>query len=358
MRNFQLPGRSVAYGTEGMAATSSPLATLFALDILRNGGNAVDAAVAASAVLCITEPHMTGIGGDCFALIGKSDGTIEGVNGSGRAGRRADADWLKTARLQSIETRSVHAVTVPGAVDAWAALLARHGTLDLHEALKPAIRLAEAGVPTTPRVAQDWAQEAADLAQDDGAKLHYLKDGRAPCEGEVMRYPALARTLKRIAAQGRDGFYTGEIAEEIVGLLAARGGLLTLEDLAETKASWVEPISTSFAGVELAEIPPNGSGLTALIALNILKQFDMAKYGAHSVERYHLQIEAMKLAWVLRNRHIAERPFMTVAPEDLLSDKTAGDLAALIDMKRAIVNPENRIPMPGSDTVYLTVADR
>lgn len=358
MRNFQLPGRSVAYGTEGMAATSSPLATLFALDILRNGGNAVDAAVAASAILCITEPHMTGIGGDCFALIGKSDGTIEGVNGSGRASRRADAEWLKAARLAGIEPKSVHAVTVPGAIDAWAALLQRHGTMDLKEALKPAIRLAEEGVPTTPRVAYDWAQEAADLAQDDGARLHYLKDGRAPREGEVMRYPALARTLKIIAAQGRDGFYTGEIAAEIVGILAARGGLLTLEDLAETKTSWVEPISTSFAGVELTEIPPNGSGLTALIALNILKQFDMAKYGVKSVERYHLQIEAMKLAWVLRNRHIAERPFMTVSPEELLSDKTAVGLAALIDMKRAIANPENQIPMPGSDTVYLTVADR
>ncbi|QIG48182.1 gamma-glutamyltransferase family protein [Nordella sp. HKS 07] len=357
MRNFQLPGRSVAYGTAGMAATSSPLATLLALDIMRNGGNAADAAIAASAVLCITEPHMTGIGGDCFALIGKNDGTIEGINGSGRAGRRADADWLKSARLAGIEPKSVHAVTVPGAIDAWAALLARHGTIDLKEALKPATRLAEEGVPTTPRVAQDWALDADDLAHDEGAKLHYLKDGRAPREGEVMRYPALARTLKLIGERGRDGFYAGEIAEEIVRHLGARGGLLTLDDLAATKASWVAPISTSFAGVELAEIPPNGSGLTALIALNILKQFDMAKYGVSSVERYHLQIEAMKLAWVLRNRHIAEREHMTVAPEDLLSDKTATELAGLIDMKRALKSPENLIPMPGSDTVYLTVVD-
>ncbi len=358
MRNFQIPGRSVAYGTQGMAATSSPLATLFALEILRNGGNAADAAVAASAVLCITEPHMTGIGGDCFALIGKGDGTIEGINGSGRAGRRADADWLKSARLSSIEPRSVHAVTVPGAIDAWAALLARHGTMDLKEALKPAIKLAEEGVPTTPRVARDWPLDEADLAQDEGARLHYLKDGRSPREGEVMRYPALARTLKIIAEKGRDGFYTGEVAEEIVATLKARGGLLTLEDLAETQSSWVEPISTTFAGVELLEIPPNGSGLTALIALNILKHFDMAKYGVTSLERYHLQIEAMKLAWVLRNRHIAERAYMTVTPEELLSDRTAAELAALIDMKRAVVQPENKIPMPGSDTVYLTVADR
>lgn len=358
MRNFQLPGRSVAYGTEGMAATSSPLATLLALDILRNGGNAADAAVAASAILCITEPHMTGIGGDCFALVGKRDGTIEGINGSGRASRRADADWLKQAGLAAIEPKSVHAVTVPGAIDAWASLLARHGTMDLKEALKPAIKLAENGVPTTPRVAQDWALDAGDLAQDEGARLHYLKDGRAPREGEVMRYPALARTLKLIAERGRDGFYTGEIAEEIVRHLSARGGLLTLDDLAQTQASWVAPISTSFAGVELSEIPPNGSGLTALIALNILTRFDMAKYGVRSVEGYHLQIEAMKLAWVLRNRHIAERDHMKVTPEYLLSDKVADGLAALVDLKRAITNPENLVPMPGSDTVYLTVADR
>ncbi|WP_119390505.1 gamma-glutamyltransferase family protein [Taklimakanibacter lacteus] len=358
MRNFQIPGRSVAYGTQGMAATSSPLATISALDVLRQGGNAVDAAITASAVLCITEPHMTGIGGDCFALIGKSDGTIEGINGSGRASSRADADWLKAARLSSIEPRSVHAVTVPGAIDAWAALLARHGTMDLREALQPAIRLAEAGVATTPRVAFDWAQDVADLAGDEGARLHYLRDGRSPVEGEVMCYPALARTLKLIAAEGRDGFYAGEVADEIVTHLEARGGLLSQDDFAGTQASWVEPIGIDYAGVELVEIPPNGQGLTVLIALNILKRFDMARYGEASVERYHLQIEALKLAWVLRNRHIADPDFMAVAPESLLGDTMGETLAARIDMKRAGSDPERQLKMPGSDTVYLTVADR
>lgn len=358
MRNFQLPGRSVAYGVNGMAATSSPLATLAALDILKNGGNPVDAAITASAVLTITEPHMTGIGGDCFALIGKRDGTIEGINGSGRAARKADATWLASAKLASIEPRSVHAVTVPGAIDAWDQLLKRHGTMDLKEALKPAIRLAEEGVPTTPRVAFDWAEDVKDIAHDEGMKLHYLIDGRAPRVGEVMRYPALARALRLIGETGRDGFYTGEIAEEIVAHLKAQGGLLTLDDLAATRSSWVEPISTSFADVELNEIPPNGAGLTALIALNILKQFDMTKYDAGSVERYHLQIEALKLAWVLRNRHIADADAMTVTPESLLDEKLAGELAGLIDMKKALVQPENLVPMPGSDTVYLTVADK
>lgn len=358
MRNFQIPGRSVAYGVNGMAATSSPLATLAALDVLKNNGNAVDAAVTASAVLCITEPHMTGIGGDCFALIGKRDGTIEGLNGSGRAGAKADATWLASSKLSSIEPRSVHAVTVPGAIDAWASLLKRHGTMDLKEALKPAIHLAEKGVPTTPRVAMDWPIDLADIMHDEGMKRHYAVHGRAPAAGEVMRYPALAKSLRLIAEKGRDGFYTGAIAEEIVTHLKARGGLLTLDDLAATEASWVTPVTTTFAGVELNEIPPNGSGLTALIALNILSQFDMAKYGAGSAERYHLQIEALKLAWVLRNRHIADREAMKIAPEDLLSAKTAQELAGLIDMKKALVNPENLVPMPGSDTVYLTVADK
>jgi gamma-glutamyltranspeptidase/glutathione hydrolase len=334
------------------------LATISALDVLRNGGNSVDAAVTASAVLTITEPHMTGIGGDCFALVGKNDGTIEGLNGSGRAARKADAEWLKASGLKAIDPKSVHAVTVPGAIDAWAELLARHGTMDLKEALKPAIRYAEDGVPTTPRVALDWAQDAADLSADEGARLHYLKGGRAPQAGEVMRYPALAQTLRLIAQEGRAGFYEGAIAEEIVAHLNARGSLLTLDDLAATRSGWVEPIATEFAGVELVEIPPNGSGLTALIALNILKQFDMAKYGEASPERYHLQIEALKLAWVLRNRHIADRDSMTVAPETLLSDEIEDELAGLIDMKQALVHPENLIPMPGSDTVYLAVADK
>ncbi|MGE0240970.1 MAG: gamma-glutamyltransferase family protein [Parvibaculaceae bacterium] len=358
MRNFQLPGRSVAYGVNGMAATSSPLATLAALDVLKNGGNSVDAAVTASAVLCITEPHMTGIGGDCFALIGKRDGTIEGINGSGRAARKADATWLAWAKLAAIDPRSVHAVTVPGAVDAWAALLERHGTMDLKEALEPAIRLAEDGVPTTPRVAFDWAEDVKDIAHDEGMKLHYLVNGRAPEAGEVMRYPALARTLRLIGENGRDGFYAGEVADEIVTHLAARGSLISHDDLAQTRASWVEPIATPFAGVELLEIPPNGSGLTALIALGILRHFDMARYGEDSPERWHLQIEALKLAWVQRNRHVADAAAMTVEPATLLADKLARELASRIDMKKALTAPEDHVPMPGSDTVYLTTADK
>jgi gamma-glutamyltranspeptidase/glutathione hydrolase len=356
MRNFEMPGRSTAYAANGMAATSSPLATLAALDVLKAGGNAIDAAVTASAVLCITEPHMTGIGGDCFALVGLPDGTVRGLNGSGRAALAADADWLRRSRLAGIAPDSVHAVTVPGAIDAWHELLRAHGTIDLSAALEPAIRLAEAGAPVTPRVAFDWPDEVPKLAADEGGNRHYLKDGRAPRAGETMRYPALARTLRVIATGGRDAFYRGAIAEEIVAVLGRRGGLLRHEDFERHRSDWVEPISTGFAGHEVLEIPPNGQGLTALIALNILARFDIKKHAPASAARYHLETEALKLAWVLRNRHIADPDFADIPVAELLSDRTADALAAKLDPKRAGAGSEEL--MPGSDTVYLCVVDR
>ena len=355
MRNFDHPGRSVAVGTNGMAATSSPLATLAAIDVLRAGGNAVDAAITASAILCLTEPHMTGIGGDCFALIGKPNGTVLGLNGSGRSSSKADADWLKASGLTEIAPQSVHAVTVPGAIDAWDQLLKEEGTMTLGEALKPAIKLAEKGVPTTPRVARDWQESEALLAADEGGAEHYLKNGRAPREGEIMAYPTLAKTLKHIAKKGRAGFYEGEIAVDIVKHLAARGGLLTQEDFAKTEATWVKPIATHFADHDIFEIPPNGQGLTVLITLNILKHFGLRRFEPESPERRHLEIEALKLAWILRNRHIADPDFADVPVSELLSGETSQRLASLIDMNRAT---DASVSLPSSDTVYLTVVDK
>ena len=355
MRNFDQPGRSVAVGTDGMAATSSPLATLAAIDVLRTGGNAVDAAITASAILCITEPHMTGIGGDCFALIGKPNGAVLGLNGSGRSSSNADADWLKASGLTEIAPQSVHAITVPGAIDAWDQLLKEEGTMTLAEALKPAIALAERGVPTTPRVARDWPESEALLAADEGGRMHYLKDGRAPRLGEIMEYPALAKTLKHIAKKGRSGFYEGEVADDIVKHLAARGGLLTTEDFAKTKATWVKPISSHFVGHDIFEIPPNGQGLTVLITLNILKHFGLRRFEPESPERRHLEIEALKLAWVLRNRHIADPDFADIPVSELLSEETSQRLASLIDMNRAT---DASISLPASDTVYLTIVDK
>lgn len=355
MRNFQKPGRSAAYGTNGMAATSAPLATLAAIDVLRAGGNAVDAAVTASAVLCVVEPAMTGIGGDCFALIGMPNGKVHGLNGSGRAALRADADWLKSSGLTEIEPFSVHSVTVPGAIDAWDTLLKTHGTMTLGDCLMPAIRMAEEGVPVTPRVAFDWPEDTPNLAANEGGRVHCLKDGRTPLVGETMAYPALAKTLRVIAVKGREAFYTGEIAEDIVGCLAKHGSLLGLEDFAQNKSTWVEPISTSFAGHEILEIPPNGQGLTALIALNILSNFGLNRHDPASPERMHLEIEAMKLAWELRNRHIADPDFAEVPVRELLDPRTSARLASLIDMNRAL---NIATALPASDTIYLTVADR
>ena len=358
MRNFHLPGRSTAYAMTAMAVTSSSLSTLAALDVLRHGGNAVDAAVTASAVLCVSEPHMTGIGGDCFVLIGRPDGKVEGLNGSGRSAIAANAEWLAQSGLTEITHDSIHAVTVPGAIDAWAKLLAKHGTMDLAQVLEPAIRLAEQGCPVGQRVAWDWARQTARLTRDEGARQHYLAGGRAPEAGEIMRYPALARTLRIIARDGRDGFYSGEVANDIVGHLKSRGSLLSGEDFAATEATWVEPISTDFAGFELLEIPPNGSGITALMALNALKHFDMASHAPDSVERRHLEIEAVKLAWVLRNRHVADADQAPAPLEDMLSAATGRQLAGLIRMDRAFDGPEAAIAMPRSDTVYLTVVDK
>ncbi len=355
MRAFDRPGRSAAYGSRGMAATSAPLATLAAVDCLRAGGNAVDAAVTASAVLCVVEPAMTGIGGDCFALIGTPEGKVLGLNGSGRSALAADADWLKASKLETIAPRSIHAVTVPGAIDAWDRLLNEHGTMDLYEALQPAIRMAEQGVPITPRVAFDWPEDEPVLAADAGGRMHYLKNGRSPGVGETMSYPALGETLRLIARDGRDAFYRGAIAEDIVKTVRPMGSLLTADDLAAHKSNWVKPISTEFAGHEILEIPPSGQGLTALIALNILAVTGIRRHAPDSAERLHLEIEAMKLAWELRNRHIADPEFSEVPVDELLSKKMTSRLASTIDMNKAL---DIETVMRRSDTIYLTVVDK
>lgn len=355
MRDFHRPGRSAVYALEGMAATSAPLATLAAIEVLKAGGNAVDAAVTASAVLCVAEPAMTGIGGDCFALVGMPDGTVRGLNGSGRAAMRADADWLKSSGLDGIPRSSPHSVTVPGAIHAWNELLKVHGRMTLAQALAPAIALADCGVPVTPRVAADWQDDETLLQGDEGGRRHFLKDGRAPLVGDTMAYPALARTLRLIAGNGPQSFYDGEIAAEIVSHLDRLGGLLTREDFARHRSNWVEPIETEFRGHGILEMPPNGQGLTALLALNILGRFGLGRHGADSAERAHLEIEAMKLAWHYRGRHIADPDFAAIPVATLLSGETAGRLAALIDMKRAL---DIRTALPESDTVYLCVVDR
>ena len=340
---------------EGMAATSHPLATLAAIDTLRAGGTAADAAVTAVGTLCVVEPHMTGIGGDCFCLVSQPNKPVWGFNGSGRAGAKASDQALRAKGLTEIGN-SIHAVTVPGAIDAWEAILKAHGRFGLDRALAPAIKYAECGFPVAARVAWDWQRHVAKLKADPGASKHYLFNGRAPKEGDVIRFPALAATLKTIAAKGVRAFYEGEIADDMAKTLGARNSFLTAEDFSRHRGDAVEPISTNYRGLKLVEIPPNGQGLTALVMLNILENFDVASLDPLGDKRFHLVLEAARLAFAIRDTHIADQAHMRTSVADLLDKNFAKKLASLIDMKKRAKLPS--APAPGNDTVYLTVVDR
>jgi gamma-glutamyltranspeptidase/glutathione hydrolase len=355
-RDFHLPGRSPVFAGEAMAATSHPLATLAAIETLKAGGNAVDAAVAAVALLGVAEPHMTGIGGDCFCLIARPGEPVWGYNGSGRSAAAASIDRLSAEGLKEIPVDSVHAVTVPGAVEAWQTVIEQFGRLGLDWVLQPAIRAASEGVPVAPRVAHDWALHVEKLRGDKGASLHYLPGGAAPVTGDRISYPALAETLKAIAKGGAKAFYEGEIAQDIVATLAARGGLLTESDFAAHRGEQVTPMSTNYRGLEVVELPPNGQGVTALVLLNILERFEMDKLDPVGAERFHIALEAGRLAYAVRNTHVADPAFMRTTPQALLDRVFAADLADMIDRTRRSQFPS--APAPRGNTVLVTVVDR
>lgn len=358
MRDFHLPGRSPVLATGGVAATSHPVATVTALDVLREGGNAVDAAVAACAVLCVIEPHMTAIGGDCFALLAKGGGDeVIALNGSGRAPAAATPDRMAELGLSEIPQFGPHPVTVPGCVDAWSRLVEAHGRKSLGELLAPAIRCAEDGVPVAPRVAHNWARDVAALDHDENARRIYMPEGRAPAIGEIFRQPLLGETLRRIAEEGRAGFYEGPVAEDMVSHLNALGGLHTLEDFARTEASFVEPIRTNYRGHDIYECPPNGQGIVALIMLNILSGYDLAGLDPLGAERFHLEMEAGRLAFRDRNTFIADPDDYAVPVAELLSEEYASELRGHIDRDKAMgALPPSSLPVH-KDTVYLTVVD-
>ena len=354
-RDFQLPGRSPVISCEGMAATSHPLATLAAIDVLRAGGTAADAAVTAVAALCVIEPHMTGIGGDCFCLVSEPGKPVWGYNGSGRAGAKASDHALRAKGLTEIGN-SIHAVTVPGAIDAWEAILKAHGRFGLDRALAPAIKYAEGGFPVAARVAWDWQRYVEKLRADPGASKHYLFGGNAPKEGDVIRFPALAATLKTIAAKGARAFYEGEIADDITKTIAARDSFLTSEDFFRHRGEVVAPIATNYRGLDLLEIPPNAQGLTALVMLNILENFDLGSLDPLGAERFHLVLEAARLGYAVRDSHITEAAHMRTPVAGFLDKNFSKKLASLIDKKKRAKLPA--APVPGNDTVYLTVVDR
>ncbi|WP_373235975.1 gamma-glutamyltransferase [Cohaesibacter celericrescens] len=356
MRDFQLPGRSPVYGERGICATSHPIASSVALAVLQKGGNAVDAAVAAGAVLCVVEPHMTGIGGDCFAIVSEPDGQIHGYNGSGLSAAAAKPDWFLERGITEISEDSIHAVTVPGALKCWDRLVRDHGRLGLDAVLAPAVDYAERGVAITARVAFDWQDLVSDLKKDPGAALHYLIKGRAPKVGERHAAPALAQTLRAVAAHGPDAFYHGAVAAEIAALVQSYGGLLTEEDLAGVTCERMEPVIASYRGVDVVELPPNGQGITALTLLKILEQFDMAGLEPHGAERHHIQLEAGRLAYGMRDQHIADIEHMRESIQTLTSEQYARQLAASISPERRNDTLPSFVPSQ-SDTVYLTVAD-
>jgi gamma-glutamyltranspeptidase/glutathione hydrolase len=341
-----------------MVATSQPRAVEAGLDVLRRGGNAFDAAVTAAAVLNVVEPMSTGIGGDCFALLYLADGgEIEALNGSGRAPEALGLDEFQKRGLHAVPTTGMLPVTVPGTVDGWATLLDAHGTLSLGDALMPAVRYAEEGFHVTPIIAAQWAQCADKLrATPDGAS-HYLVDGeRAPRAGERFRIPALARTLRQIAEEGRDAFYRGSVAEAIVSFSEQNGGFLSLTDLARHTSSWVDPITCTYRGYRVYECPPNGQGLAALLALNIYEGLDSAGLSLHSAQRLHLLIESMKLGFADAFTYVADPDRVDIPLDQLLSEEYAAARRAMIEPDRAISQPPPGHPT-GNDTVYLTVVD-
>ncbi len=354
-RDFQLPGRSPVIACNGMAATSHPLATLAAIDVLREGGNAADAAVTACAVLCVVEPHMTGVGGDCFVMLAKPGQAPWGYNGSGRSASRASAEALRSQGLHEIGT-SIHAVTVPGAVDAWGETLKTHGTIGLDRALAPAIRYAQSGFPIAARVAFDWARFTARLNADPGSAKHYLFNGTSPREGDVIRLPALANTLKSIAANGVRALYQGEIAADMAATLAARGSLITVNDIAAHKGEVAKPISSNYRGLDVLELPPNGQGITALVMLNILETFDMKSLEALGPERFHLMLEAGRIGYAVRDTHVADPKAMTIDAVRLLDKGWAKTLAAKIDPAKRVALP--KAPTPGNETTYISIVDK
>lgn len=359
MRDFHLPGRSVVHAVNGAAATSHPFATLTAIDVLRAGGNAVDAAVAACAVHCVVEPMMTGVGGDCFVLLQKGgEGSVIGLNGSGRAPAGLTADHLLEQGIDRIELESVHSITVPGAIDAWCRLVGDHGTRGLDELLGPAIRYAEEGFAVAPRTAADWARNAPRLMGDPNATRLYLKSGAAPPAGGVWRSPELAATLKAIGEGGRAAFYEGEIAEDMVGYLQEIGGTHKLDDFSTNASDYVEPISAAYAGRDVIEIPPNGQGIAALMILKILEGFDVAALDPAGADRFHLETEAARLAFAARNRFVADPDHADVPVDFLLSDDLADELRGRISMDRTAEGAPDIPGPPHRDTIYLTVVDR
>ena len=351
--------RSVVYGRHGMVAAAHPLAVQIGVGILQKGGSAVDAAIAVNAALGFMEPMSCGIGGDLFALVWDAKtGRLHGLNASGRAPRALTADKVKAEDDGTIPVYSPYAWTVPGAVDGWFELHEKFGRLPMAEVLAPAARAAREGEPVPQAIAGAWDRAERLFKDKPGFAKTFLPHGRAPREGEVFQNPALARAYDTLAREGRDAFYRGAIARDVVAFSKANGGFFSEEDLAAHRSEWVEPISTDYRGVTVFELPPNGQGITALMLLNILETFDLKSMGRDSTAFWHTMVEAKKIAYEDRARFIADPAFAREPVDWLLSKPYARKRAALVDPARAALRVDaGRRAMAGGDTTYLAVAD-
>jgi gamma-glutamyltranspeptidase/glutathione hydrolase len=355
MRDFMMPSRSLAVGENGMAATSHPQATQTALAILKAGGNAMDAAIAAVALQGVVEPQMTGVGGDCFVLYSPKAGRPVALNGSGRTPAKASLEKFIATGAREISPASPQAVTVPGAVDAWCTLAAAHGSMPLDEVLRPAIDAAENGFRITPRVAWDWSRFRPRIESNAAATAQFLPGGMVPVIGDRRRQPALAKTLRRIGREGRTAFYEGLVSEEIVSELQKFGGVHEVDDFARHRSENVSPISAMYRGHEIVECPPNGQGLAALMILRVLAGYDIGKLS--DSDRVHLLAEATKAAYRARDAYFCDPAHGKLDAANFLSDAAIERVRSQIDMRHASDTVMwNEIEH--ADTVYITVVDR
>ena len=350
-------GRSMVTTRYGIVAAESPLAAQAGAQILARGGNAIDAAVTANAVMGVVEPMMNGMGGDLFVIVyDAKSGKLYGLNASGWSPKGLTPEFLKSKGITKMPSFGIDSVTVPGVVDGWTKLLDRFGRLKLDQDLAPAIRYAHEGFPVPEWDAMYWASAARFLAQNPETARTYLIQGHAPKVGEVFRNEDLARSLDLVAQGGRDAFYRGEIAQRITDFSKRQGGAMSAEDLADYSSQWVEPISTEYHGWTVYELPPNGQGIAALEMLNLMQQFPLAQYGHNSVDALHVMIEAKKLAYADLRKYIGDPKFSRIPVAGLLSDDYARDRAKLIDLAKADCNVEPGTP-PAGDTTYLTAVD-
>ncbi|GLC26393.1 gamma-glutamyltransferase [Roseisolibacter agri] len=357
-RPTSMAGRSTVYAPSAAIATSQPLASAAGLEVLRRGGNAVDAAVAAAAVLSVTEPHMTGIGGDMFAIVWLArERKLVAINASGRAGSLMTRETLQARGFRAGSQQGVMSVTVPGALAGWDLLLRTHGRRTLAQVLQPAITYARDGFPVSPIIAAQWANETAFLQRDSAAAATFLPGGRAPKAGEWFRNPDYARTLQAIADSGIGTFYGGALGRRIVARLAALGGFVTLEDLRRNAPSWVTPISVPFRGHRVWELPPNNQGIAALEMLRILEAYDLAAMGHNSPAYLHHLIEAKKLAYADLDRFVGDADHLAMPAEQLLTDAFVAERRRHLDPARAREQVDPGPLRTKSETIYLAVAD-